>query len=80
MTENYPNLVKGQEVEQTPNEINLGKSKPRCHVKFLKTEDKEKHLETSGRERGFGVSGGRKEGGRGTAHSVDQLDVNRFLT
>lgn len=61
MTENYPNLVKDQEVEQTPNKINLEKSKPRCHVKLLKTEDKEKHLETSGRERGFGVSRGRRE-------------------
>lgn len=42
MAKNFPNLVKGQEVKQPPNEINPKKSKPRhITVKLLKTEHKE---------------------------------------
>ena len=36
MVENFPTLVKGQEVEQPPNKINPRKSKPRHNFKHLK--------------------------------------------
>lgn len=44
MAENFPNLVKGWEVGQTPNKINPKKSKPRHIIKLLKLKSKKKIL------------------------------------
>ena len=56
MTKNSPNLVEDvnlyiQEAEQTSNRLNPKKSMPRhIIIKFAKTKDKEKNLESSQRE------------------------------